>query len=74
MDLVADVEEQTVLQPGEIKLVPTGISISIPTGYEAEIRPRSGLALKHGIIAGQHSRNHRQRLSGRGFAHLDQSR
>ena len=49
MDLVADVEEQTVLQPGEIKLVPTGISISIPTGYEAEIRPRSGLALKHGI-------------------------
>ncbi len=49
MDLVADVEGEIVLQPGEIKLVPTGISISIPTGYEAEVRPRSGLALKHGI-------------------------
>lgn len=49
MDLVADVEGEIVLQPGEIKLVPTGISISIPAGYEAEVRPRSGLALKHGI-------------------------
>ena len=49
MDLVADVEREMVIQPGEIKLVPTGISISVPAGFEAEIRPRSGLALKHGI-------------------------
>ena len=47
VDLCA-VEEHTVL-PGERALVPTGISIAIPVGYEAQIRPRSGLALKHGI-------------------------
>lgn len=35
--------------PGEIRLVPTGISVTIPTGYEGQVRPRSGLALKHGI-------------------------
>ena len=49
MDLSADVREDVVLHPGEIKLVPTGISVSIPLGYEAQIRPRSGLALKHGV-------------------------
>ena len=49
MDLVADVKGEVAIQPGEIKLIPTGISISVPPGYEAEIRPRSGLALKHGI-------------------------
>ena len=38
-----------VLQPGERKLVPTGLRIAIPAGYEVQIRPRSGLALKHGI-------------------------
>ncbi|MDN3562758.1 dUTP diphosphatase, partial [Halomonas neptunia] len=38
-----------VLQPGERKLVPTGISIAVPPGFEAQVRPRSGLALKHGI-------------------------
>jgi len=41
--------EKRVLQPGERALVPTGIRIAVPVGYEAQIRPRSGLALKHGI-------------------------
>ena len=49
MDIRAWTEEEIILRPGDIKLVPTGISISIPPGYEAQIRPRSGLALKHGI-------------------------
>ncbi len=49
MDLYADVEGEVVLSPGEIKLISAGIYLDIPEGYEAEIRPRSGLALKHGI-------------------------
>lgn len=49
MDLYADVSGEVTLMPGEIKLISSGIYISIPEGYEAEIRPRSGLALKHGI-------------------------
>ncbi len=49
MDLYADVGEDQTVSPGEIKLIPTGISLAIPQGYEAQIRPRSGLALKHGI-------------------------
>ena len=49
LDISADVEGEVVLMPGEIKLISSGIYISIPEGYEAEIRPRSGLALKHGI-------------------------
>ena len=49
MDLTAAVNEPITLLPGEIKLVPTGIHIALPEGYEAQIRPRSGLALKHGI-------------------------
>lgn len=49
LDLYANVFEDTILKHNEIKLVPTGISISIPKGFEAQIRPRSGLALKHGI-------------------------
>ena len=49
MDIRAWTEEDITLNPGDIKLVPTGISVSIPRGYEAQIRPRSGLALKHGI-------------------------
>ena len=49
MDLTADVEREVKLSPGEIKLISSGIYLSIPEGYEAEIRPRSGLALKHGI-------------------------
>jgi dUTP pyrophosphatase len=49
MDLLADVEGEVTIKPGEIKLISAGIYLSIPAGYEAEIRPRSGLALKHGI-------------------------
>ena len=49
MDLFAAVAEQATILPGERKLVPTGIVVAIPEGYEAEVRPRSGLALKHGV-------------------------
>jgi dUTP pyrophosphatase len=48
MDLCA--VESVELQPGEPSLVPTGLAIALPPGYEAQIRPRSGLALKHSII------------------------
>ncbi len=49
MDLTAAVGEVTTLLPGERKLIPTGIAVAVPEGYEAEIRPRSGLALRHGV-------------------------
>ncbi|MGD8228813.1 MAG: dUTP diphosphatase [Desulfobacteraceae bacterium] len=49
MDLRASVKEPVLLHPGEISLIPTGLAVSVPRGYEAQIRPRSGLALKHGI-------------------------
>ncbi len=49
LDLSADIDKDIVIHPGEIKLVPTGISVSVPKGYELQVRPRSGLALKHGI-------------------------
>ena len=49
MDLAAAVAEETVILPGERKLIPTGVVVAVPEGYEAEIRPRSGLALKHGV-------------------------
>ena len=49
MDLLADIEDDIVIAPMERSLVPTGISIALPIGYEAQIRPRSGLAIKHGI-------------------------
>lgn len=49
MDLMAAVEAPVVLQPGERRLVPTGLTLALPAGYEAQVRPRSGLALKHGI-------------------------
>lgn len=49
MDLFANVVEETILKPGMIELIPTGIRIAVPSGYEAQIRPRSGLALKYGI-------------------------
>lgn len=48
-DLRANVSEPIVLQPMERKLIGTGLSIALPEGFEAQIRPRSGLALKHGI-------------------------
>jgi dUTP pyrophosphatase len=49
LDLRAAVDGELTLHPGEIRLVPTGLAISLPLGYEAQIRPRSGLALKHGV-------------------------
>ena len=49
MDLRADLEETMTLKPMERKLVPTGLHIELPEGFEAQIRPRSGLAFKHGI-------------------------
>jgi dUTP pyrophosphatase len=49
MDIRAAVEAPVVLNAGEVRLVPAGFSMSIPHGYEAQIRPRSGLALRHGI-------------------------
>jgi len=49
MDIRANVKEPVLLNPGEIKLIPTGFAVSVPLGYEAQVRPRSGLALKHGI-------------------------
>jgi len=49
LDLYAAVEQDIVLSTGEHRLIPTGISIAIPEGYEAQVRPRSGLAYKKGI-------------------------
>ncbi len=48
-DLKADIASALTLNPGERRLISTGISIQLPAGYEAQVRPRSGLALKHGI-------------------------
>lgn len=49
MDLRANLEEPVVLHPMERRLIPTGLYIALPEGYEAQVRPRSGLALKHGL-------------------------
>lgn len=49
MDVRANIDESIVLHPMERRLVPTGLHIALPQGFEAQIRPRSGLALKHGI-------------------------
>ena len=49
MDLRANIEAPITLKPMERRLIPTGLYIALPVGYEAQIRPRSGLALKHGI-------------------------
>lgn len=49
MDIRANLDTPITLQPGERCLVPTGLFIALPEGYEAQIRPRSGLAIKHGI-------------------------
>ncbi len=48
-DLCALIEEEVILNPLERKLIPTGLAIELPIGYEAQIRPRSGLSLKYGI-------------------------
>jgi dUTP pyrophosphatase len=49
MDLRAAITEAITLTPGERRLIPTGIAIALPPGFEAQVRPRSGLAFKHGI-------------------------
>ena len=49
MDLRANLEEPVTLKPLERRLIPTGLYIALPAGYEAQVRPRSGLALKHGL-------------------------
>lgn len=49
MDVAAALEEPLVLQPGEISMVPTGFAVAVSAGYELQVRPRSGLAIKHGV-------------------------
>ena len=49
MDLAADVSADVVLRPGERRLVPTGLAVAIPAGYEGQVRPRSGLAHRDGL-------------------------
>ncbi|HUU89968.1 MAG TPA: dUTP diphosphatase [Phycisphaerae bacterium] len=49
MDVCAAVDEALVIEPGDIRLVPTGLYVAVPPGYEVQVRPRSGLALKHGL-------------------------
>jgi dUTP pyrophosphatase len=49
MDIFAAVIQEEVIRPGERKMIPTGITIAVPEGYEAQIRPRSGLAIKNGV-------------------------
>ena len=49
MDLCAAIEETVTLTPGERRLVPTGLALAIPPGYEGQVRPRSGLALRQGL-------------------------
>jgi dUTP pyrophosphatase len=49
MDIYAAVRSEEVILPGERKMIPAGIAIALPEGYEAQIRPRSGLAIKNGV-------------------------
>ncbi len=49
MDVRAAVDAPVVLEPGTIRLIPSGLRVAVPVGYEVQVRPRSGLALKHGI-------------------------
>lgn len=49
MDLFASLEKEITLEPGERKIIPTGIAVAIPDGYEGQVRPRSGLAIQNGI-------------------------
>ena len=49
MDLLAAVDGEVTLGPGQRRLIPTGLAIALPPGFEAQVRPRSGLALKHGL-------------------------
>ena len=50
MDICAAVDEPIALEPGDVKLVPTGLFLAVPAGCEVQVRPRSGLALAHGLV------------------------
>ena len=50
MDLIAAVTDPVTIEPGKRALIPTGLAVALPAGYELQIRPRSGLALRHGIV------------------------
>lgn len=50
MDLLAAISEPVILNPGQRHIIPSGVSIALPAGYEAQIRSRSGLAFKHGVV------------------------
>ena len=50
MDLLAAVEASVTIEPGKRALIPTGLAIALPPGYELQVRPRSGLALRHGVV------------------------
>jgi dUTP pyrophosphatase len=50
MDVCAACESDVTIAPGEVKLVPCGFHLAVPAGYEAQVRPRSGLAARHGVI------------------------
>ena len=50
MDVCAACEDDVIIAPGDVKLIPCGFYMAVPVGYEAQMRPRSGLALKHGIV------------------------
>ena len=49
MDVAAAIDQPLTLEPGEIKLIPSGFAVAIPPGFEIQVRPRSGLAIKHGV-------------------------
>jgi len=49
MDICAAVERETTIPPGRREVIPTGLAVALPPGYEVQIRPRSGLAMKHGV-------------------------
>jgi len=50
MDVCAAVDAPVALAPGDVRLIPTGLYVAVPTGFEVQVRPRSGLALKHGLV------------------------
>ena len=62
MDLRANIEQPIILKPFERKLVPTGLFIELPVGFEAQIRPRSGLAIKKGITVLNSPRSEERRV------------
>ena len=66
MDVHAAITEPMLLEPNRVVLVPTGFALAIPEGFEAQVRPRSGLSTKHGVTVPQRPRHDRCRLPRRG--------